>query len=397
MDFKLTDEQLMIQKLVRDFAQSHVRRELAGREWVGDPHERFPWGVVDRGFELGLKGLNVPREFGGAEADTLTLCIADEELACVDQGVAEIFDQMWNESRKIATLGTREQKEWFFGRFMKDPRFFATTAFTEPTHGTDHWVPYEGTHLDTVARLEGDEWVINGTKIYITMGSEASVYLVYACTDPSKPMSQGTSIFIVPRETPGVRVGTIYNKIGERFVNNAEIIFEDCRVPKENLLGELNRGMQLTDPRLAETNVETAAIAVGTARGALEAAIEYAKQRVQGGRPLIEHQAIGMRLAELSTMLEAARTLVWRAAWAVQYMRPYDPKIHSMAKWYASEVAVKVCLGALEIFGGSGFMFLDNPAQKRLRDSLAMLHADGTKEAHLQKIQRILIGESHAH
>ena len=390
LDLSLTDEQLMIQKLVSDFARGFVREELRGKEWVSDPRERFPWKVVDRGHELGLKALNVPKDFGGAEADTLTLCLADEELAAVDQGVAEIFDQEWNESRKIATIGTKEQKESFFPKFLKEPRYFATTTFTEPAHGTDHWIPYEGTHLDTSARLEGDEWVINGTKIFITMGSEASLFLCYACTDPKKPMSEGTSVFMVPSNTPGVRVGTIYDKIAERFVNNAEIIYEDCRIPKENILGQLNKGMQQSDPRLAETNVEAASIALGTARGAYEEALNYAKQRVQGGKPIIEHQAIGMKLAEMATMLEAARALIWKAAWSVQYMRPYDSRLHSMAKWYAADIGCRVSTAALEIFGGNGIMFRNNPIQKYVRDSLTMIHSDGTREAHLLKIQKKL-------
>lgn len=380
----------MIQKLVRDFSQDFVKTELRGKEWIVNPHDRFPWRVVDRGYELGLKALNIPKEYGGTEADTLTLCLADEELAAVDQGVAEIFDQGWNESRKIATLGTKEQKDWFFPKFMEQARFFATTTFTEPAHGTDHWIPYDGTHLDTTARLEGDQWVINGTKIFITMGSEASVFLCYASTDPSKPMSQGTSLIMVPSNTPGVKVGTIYDKIAERFVNNAEIIYEDCRVPKENLLGLPNQALQQSDPRLAETNVEAASIALGTARGAYEEAIAYAKQRVQGGKPIIEHQAIGMKLAEMATLLEAARSLIWKAAWAVQYMRPYDSRLHSMAKWFAADIGYKVASSALEIFGGNGIMFKDNPIQKYVRDSLAMIHSDGTREAHLLKILRRL-------
>jgi alkylation response protein AidB-like acyl-CoA dehydrogenase len=377
----------MIRKLAKDFATQFVAPALRGKEWVQDPGERFPWGVVEKGFELGLKALMVPKEYGGAEADTLTTCIVDEELACVDQGVAEIFDQLWNESRRLAVLGTKGQKDWFFTRFMKEPRFLATTTGSESRHGTDHWIRYDGATFDTMETLKGDEWVIKGTKIFISMGAEASVYLCHACTDPSKPMSQGTSIFIVPRETPGLKVGTIYDKISERFMNNAEIIFDNCRVPKENLLGELNRSMQVSDPRLAASNVEAGAIALGTGRGAFEAALAYAKLRVQGGKPIIEHQAIGMKLAEMATLIEAARTLIWRAGWAVDYKRPYDPKMHSMAKWYAADVAFRVASSALEIFGGNGIMSMDGPAQKYLRDSLAMLHADGTREAHLLRIQ----------
>ena len=390
MDLALSDEQMMIQKLVRDFAREFVKPELRGKEWIPNPRERFPWKVVEKGYELGLKALNVPKEYGGAEVDTLTLCLADEELAAVDQGVAEIFDQQWNESRKISTLGTKEQKDWFFAKFMKEPRYFATTTFTEPAHGTDHWIPYDGTHLDTTARLEKDEWVINGTKIFITAGSEASVYLCYACTDPKRPMSQGTSVLVVPADTRGVKVGTIYDKISERFVNNAEIIYEDCRVPKENVLGGVDMGLQQSDPRLAETNVEAAAIALGTGRGAYEEALSYAKQRVQGGKPIIEHKAIGMRLAEMASLLEAARSLIWKAAWAVQYMRPYDSRLHSMAKWFAADVGFRVASTALEIFGGNGIMFANNPIQKYVRDSMAMIHSDGTREAHLLKILKKL-------
>ena len=195
---------------------------------------------------------------------------------------------------------------------------------------------------------------------------------------------------MVPSNTHGIKIGTIYDKIAERFVNNAEIIYEDCRVPKENIIGGVNQALQQSDPRLAETNVEAAAIALGTARGAYEEALNFAKQRIQGGKPIIEHQAIGMKLAEMASMLEAARSLIWKAAWAVQYMRPYDQRLHSMAKWFAADVSVKVCSSALEIFGGSGIMYRNNPIQKYLRDSLVMIHSDGTKEAHLLKILRRL-------
>ncbi|HEY8487410.1 MAG TPA: acyl-CoA dehydrogenase family protein [Limnochordales bacterium] len=393
MDFRLTPEQEQLQQKVRQFVREKVRPEAMERKWRPDARDRVPWDWVEELSRMGLRTLAVPREYGGGGASPLTLCVVAEELAAGDMGLACIFDQTWKITRVFSEMASREQKEWFFPRFCADHRFVLAICFTEPAHGSDYVIPYEGDwHFDTVARREGDGWVLEGRKRFISNGADAGLYLVFAATDPSRPAPEGTSCFMVPRDTPGLRVVRIHEKISQRLINNAEIAFEGVRLPGSFLVGEEGRGLSSIAHVLRESAIEAGATALGTARAAYEAALEWAAGRVQGGRPILHHPNVQLALAEMATLLEAARCLIYRAAWAVEHQQPYDYKLSSMAKTFAAEAAFQVARRACELLGGSAIM-MEYPLQKYLRDVLSFLHSDGTQEAHRLRIGRMLARE----
>ena len=399
MDFALSAEQQMLVDTIRRLREDHIDLlEPHVREWIDDPQERFPWDIVERGSQLGLRTLAAPERYGGGGASVLTLCLAAEELAAGDMGIAVIFDQVWKITHLIESLATEEQMQWFFPRFVEDDRYLLSAAFNEPDHGTDSALSrylhdYEGRTVayETTARLEKGTWTINGRKAMPSLGSTASMVLVMANTEPGEPIHSGTSLFFVPRDTPGMQVDQVWDKIGQRLVDNASVVFEDCKVPESHLLGPRGRARALPYP--GGSNIEAGATTLGTARAAYEAALRFARERVQGGRPVIEHQSIGFMLVEMATELEAARMLVWRAAVAHDEQAPEARMLRPMAKWYPAEVAVDVCLKAMEIFAGAAIM-KEVPVQKYLRDCLSFLHSDGTQQSRKALIQHELLRET---
>lgn len=364
------------------------------REWIDDPALRFPWEVVEEGSRRGLRTLAVPSQFNGGGASVLDLCLAAEELAAGDMGVAVIFDQTWKITQTIAELGTTTQKAALFTQFAADDRFLLAIGVAEPAHATDvhlsrHMDDLEGRRasIDTTARLENGTWIINGRKMMPSLGSTASLIVVMAQTEPDRAIHDGCSYLLVPRGTPGLSVGRVWDKISQRLADNAELIFEDCRVARDALLG--TRAAARSHPTTSGGNVEAGATTLGAARTAYEAALAHARERVQGGRPIIEHQAVGMLLAEMATQLEYARTLIWRAAVALDDGDATSP-LQFMAKWTAAEVAVQVCRSAMEIVGGRSIL-RDGVVQKCMRDCLSFLHSDGTQQSRLLSLQHHLI------
>ncbi|MFQ5880238.1 MAG: acyl-CoA dehydrogenase family protein, partial [Dehalococcoidia bacterium] len=335
-------------------------------------------------------------EYGGAGADCLTLCIAGEELAVGDLGLAVIFDQTWKFTHILTESASEEQRNRYLPRFMEDDTFLLALGMTEEIGGSDHLLPYNepgaGARTSAVrARRAGrDGGVINGRKIYIGNGGAAKLHTILARTDPTKGGLEGLTAFLVELGTPGFTVGRIEDKLGNRLEQNAELIFEDCWVPAENLLGgESQAWGSVGGPRwFARSNAEAGATVLGVGRAALEDALAYAKQRVQGGKPIIGHQAIKLMLADMLIQIRAARALIWQAAWMVDHPEHLDPTMGQTAKIFAAEAAVQVSKMGIEIFGGAGIM-RDSAAEKHLRDAVVFLHSDGANQ-----ILRLRIGNA---
>ncbi|PCR88878.1 acyl-CoA dehydrogenase family protein [Natrinema ejinorense] len=385
--FELTETQQQLRSEIRRFVDNEIKPlDLNEYEWRDDPHERTPWDVVDAAGEMGLKNLAAPVEYGGMGASALTLTMAVEEIAVGDLGLAVLFDQTWKISRIIAEMADDDLRERFFEDFIDDPRHILAVTFTEPANGTNYIVDYEGMQFDTTAETDGDEWVINGHKHYISNGADAKTYVVFAQTDPNAPAKDGTTAFLVPHDTEGFEVTHIHEKISQRIVNNATLEFNDVRVPEEHVLGEVDRGKTRTGEVLKESHIEAGASVLGVARRAFEDAWEYANQRTQGGKPIVEHQVIGHDFAQMATEIQAARSLLWTAARAVDEQgESYDHEHGHMAKVFAADTAVDVTERALTKFGGSGIM-LETPIQKYHRDALSFQHSDGTQEGHRENI-----------
>jgi short/branched chain acyl-CoA dehydrogenase len=374
MEFELSEEHQAFRKVVREFADREIAPHAA--EW--DRTHGLPVEIVHRMGRLGLFGLIFPEEYGGADADFLSLCIAIEELARVDQSVAITLEAgVGLGANPLFTFGTDEQKN----RWLPDLVSGSTLAafgLTEPDAGSDAG----GTR--TRAELDGGEWVINGSKAFITNSgtSITSMVIVTALTGPGE-----ISSIIVPSGTPGFTVEPAYEKMGWRASDTHGLSFQDCRVPEGNLLGAKGKGFRQFLEILNDGRIAIAAMSVGVAQGCLDEATTYAKEREAFGRPIGANQAIAFKLADMAVEVEAARLLTYKAAWLKDAGRPYRAAA-SMAKLYASEAAVRATHQAVQVFGGAGYMD-ESPVSRAYRDAKVLEIGEGTSE-----IQRLIIARS---
>jgi alkylation response protein AidB-like acyl-CoA dehydrogenase len=399
MEFGLTARQRSIQELARDFRERFVDALDKTAEYtVTDPRQRYPWHLVREGSRVGLRTLAVPEADGGGGADPVALCLAGEELARGDLGIAILFSQTWLYSRLLAEALDEAQRARFYQPFLRDPEHVLAGGITEDLYGSDNLIPYHSPHcgLRASAVMEGDSWRINARKQFVTHGAEARVMFVYCRTDPTRGLLEGTTCILVPLDAPGVTVEAIHDKIGQRFVNNSAVVFRDVRVPTANTVGEVNRASATIGfiTRESHAYVEGAA-AVGLARAALEAATEHARTRVQGGRPLLEQQAVGVELAEMKIRVEAARSMIHRAGWLARYDKGADPTVTTMCKVFATDMAVRVTQKAMELFGGYGIM-RGHPVEKYHRDALTLLSSGGPAMANRIKVWNHIRGTGYS-
>jgi len=377
MDFRLSEEHEMIRKMVRDFAEKEVAPSAAER----DEEERFDRGIFEQMAELGLTGIPWPEEYGGIGSDFLAYVIAVEELSrvCASTGVT-LSAHLSLASWPIYKFGTEEQKQKYLKPLAQGKKIGAY-CLTESGSGSDAGA------MKTTAKKEGDHYVLNGSKIFITNGGVAEIYIVFALTDPERK-HKGVSAFIVEKDFPGFKVGKKESKLGIRSSPTTEIIFEDCIVPAKNLLGEEGQGFKIAMMTLDGGRNGIAAQAVGIAQGALDAAVAYAKERHQFGKPIIANQGISFKLADMATAVEAARLLTYQAAWLESNGLPYG-KASAMAKLFAGDTAMKVTTEAVQIFGGYGYT-KEYPVERFMRDAKITQIYEGTQEIQRLVISRML-------
>jgi alkylation response protein AidB-like acyl-CoA dehydrogenase len=377
VDFSLTEEQEQLRRTVRKFTESEIAPHVL--EW--DEASEFPQAIIPQLAELGLLGILFPENYGGAGLGYLEYVIAIEELARVDGSVGLIVAAHNSLcSNHIFKFGTEAQRRKYLVPLAQGKKL-GCWSLTEPEAGSDAG----GTR--TVAAKAGGAWVLNGAKTFTTNGHYADVCVAMAVTDRTKN-SHGISAFIIDKGTPGFRPGKKENKLGMRASDTSEVVFSDCRVPAENLLGSEGEGFINSLQVLDGGRISIAALALGMARGAYEAATTYAQERRQFGKAIAEFQAVQFKLADMATGIAAARMLVYRAAWLADQSRADGgrfTKEASMAKLYASEVAVRVANEAVQIFGGYGFT-KDYPVEKFYRDVKLCTIGEGTSE-----IQRLVI------
>ena len=381
MDFAFTDEQNQLRRSVREFAEGEIAPHVM--EW--DEASRFPSEIMPKLGEMGLLGVIFPEEYGGAGLGYIEYVIAIEELSRVDGSVG-IIVAAHNSlcSNHIYKFGSDEQKKKYLAPLVQGKKIGAW-SLTEPEAGSDA----AGTR--TTAVRDGKNWVLNGSKTFCTNGHYADIAVVMAVTDRSKN-SHGISAFIVEEGTPGFKPGKKENKLGLRASDTSELIFSDCRIPAENLLGAEGDGFIGSLKILDGGRISIAALGLGMAQGALEAATKYAKQRKQFGQTISEFQAIQFKLAEMATEVEAARLLVYQAAWLADRKNVRFTKESSMAKLFAGEVAVRVANECVQIHGGYGFI-KDYPAEKFYRDVKLCTIGEGTSEIQKLVIARQLLGK----
>jgi len=375
VDFEMTEEQKLFQKTVRKFCEKEIK-PLASKI---DKEEYFPWDMYKKMGKLGLMGMTAPKKYGGAGIDKICYMIALEEISrlCGSTGITvEAHNTLG--IGYIYGAGTEEQRKKYLPR-LTGGEAFAALAITEPNAGSDVG------GIQTTAVVDGDEWVINGTKQFITSGDIAEAIIVMAKTDKTKG-TKGISAFIVEKDTLGFKAGQLEDKLGLRGSRTAELIFEDCRIPKENILGEKDKGFYGVMDTLDRGRTAVGAMSVGIARGALEDSIAYAKQREQFGRPIGKFQAIQWMIADMATEIDAARLLVYRAAYLEDNNMSFS-KEAAIAKLFASEIAMRATRNAIQIHGGYGYM-RDRPLERYFRDIKLCQIGEGTSE-----IQRIVIAK----
>jgi alkylation response protein AidB-like acyl-CoA dehydrogenase len=376
MDYLFNEDQLMIKDLARRIAEDKVvpvRAEL-------DEKEEFPWEIMKVLAQSDLFGLFVPEEYGGLGKGCLELCIAVEELSRACLGVSTTYAANALGTYPILLFGSDDQKKKYLPEIAAGSRLVAF-ALTEANAGSD------AGGIQTVAKRDGDGYVLNGTKQWITNGGEAEIYTVIAVTDKAKG-ARGASAFIVEKGAKGFSFGKKEKKMGIRASATRELVFEDCRVSKENLLGREGMGFLVAMKTLDNSRTGVGSQGVGVAQGAFEEAVKFARQRVQFGHPVISFQAVQHMLADMATDIEAARALVYSAARHIDSGAREVTKESAMAKVFATDVAMRVTTNALQVMGGSGYM-REYPLEKMMRDAKILQIYEGTNQ-----IQRNVIGQA---
>ena len=376
MNFTLNEEQKMLQQTIREFAESEIKPLAAESDHSG----KFPTETVKKLSELGFMGIPFPEKYGGAGLDYVSYAIAVEEIsvACASTGVI-VSAHTSLCCDPIYSSGTEEQKLKFLAPLAKGVKI-GCLGLTEPSAGSD------AANIKTSAVADGNNWIINGSKLFITNGAQADIAVITAMTDKTQG-HKGISTFIVEKGTPGFKVGKVEEKLGIKASSTSELIFEDCRIPKENLLGPLGGGFKIALQTLDGGRIGIAAQAVGIARAALEASIKYSKERTQFNQPISSFQAIQWMLADMATQIDAARLLTLRAACLKDAKERFSQQ-SAMAKLFASETATDAAHKAIQIYGGYGYT-KDYPVERFYRDARITEIYEGTSE-----IQRLVIASN---
>lgn len=365
VNFGLTDEQLEIQQLAREFAKNEIAPVA---EHYDRTHE-YPWPVIKKAQEMGLTAMSVPEKYGGLGLSLFEETLVTEELAWGCSGVSTAIGVNGLAILPILIAGNEAQKTEYGGRMAGGE--MAGYCLTEPEAGSDV------AGIKTIARRDGDDYILNGNKMFITGGTVAGFYTVFAYTDPSQRYN-GMSCFIVDREWEGVSVGKPFEKLGQHASDTAEVVFDSVKVPASHRLGEEGQGFMIAMQVFDRSRPATAAGALGVSRRALEESVNYAKTRLAMGKPIWQHQAIGHMVADMAMELEAARLLVWKAAWAID-AGVRNTTIAAFAKAFAADTAMKITTNAVQVFGGYGYM-AEYPVEKLMRDAKIFQIYEGTSQ-----------------
>ena len=396
MDFSLTNEQRSWQMLARKFAEEEIRPISLQRDAIPTAREPFVWDIIEKGSKLGLRTMAVPKKYGGQETDFVTQALVMTELAKADSAISKAFSQNWKWSHLISAACTEEQKDRFLKPFVADHRFVLGKGITEPGAGSDNRLPPPNDPkpgLKLKAERRGDEWILNGEKAFIANAPIGKLFFVDARTDATVPLKQGITMFLVPSDTPGFRIGKVFNKSGWRFYQNGEMIFENARVPHDNIVGEVNGGVRKSGGQSDDTtggdlfgDLELCANALGICDDACESAMRFAKSAQQGGHALFEQQHVQLKLNRMFMMTEALRSYVMRVAWE------HDCKIHShnpgLAMNYSTDVVQDVTEFYMDIRGAEGG-HMDHHADKLVRDAFIWSHLAGDSVSRMKVTRRI--------
>ena len=374
--FILNEEQRAILDTVARFVEEQVVPRAAKLDANPDPEASFSWEIVERAHEVGIRTMTLVEKWGGLGADSLTTAMVIEELAKGDLGVSVVMAQTLKIAQIMQKALNDRQQARVLPEFAKDPRGVLAIGITEPDNASNYFLPHPVPFRTSAEKAKGG-WVVNGMKHFISNGNRASHYLLFAQTDKGKPMAEGTTCFLVERGRAGFSVGRVHDKMGERLANNSELVFQDCFIPDENVVGAVGKGFQVLAEFFPQSNAYAGASILGVAGALHKKAIDWAKTRIQGGKPLIEHDGIRAQLAEMRMLIDASRSYIHRACWLADHQdHGWDRTLGALPKAMASQSAWKIATWCMEIHGGHGYM-KELGVEKLTRDAAAFLHSDG--------------------
>jgi acyl-CoA dehydrogenase len=392
MNFALNEEQRGWQMKAREFAREEIAPISLTRDQLEGGREPWDWEIITKGSKLGFRTLAVPEEWGGPGTDFVTQALVMTELARGDSAISKAFSQNWKWSHQIAEFCTADQKERFLKPFMADHTYVIGSGSTEPNSGSDNRYPPEDTTKAGYrlrAERKGDEWILNGEKAFIANGSVGKLFFVNTRTNFDVPAREGTTVFLVPLGTPGFRIGKVFNKAGWRFYQNAELIFEDARVPHANMVGEVDGGTKVRTGASAEFgDLELAANALGICDAACESAMRFAKKHRRGGKLVYDHQLVQLKLNEMHMITEALRSFVMRTAWEMDNRQHGVNPILVMN--YSHTTVQRVAELNMAIHGAQGAM-IDATADKLVRDAIIWTHLAGDNAQRLKLFRRLRV------
>ena len=390
MQYPFTEEQLAMSDLVNDFMEKEVAPVAAEMDRSPDPKDCYPAELINKASKLGIRTMAVPEEWGGAGADTTTKALCLWRGAQTEVGVIKCLSQCWKISTAIAKRGTEAQKEKWLKMFVEDDDCVGSFCMTEPDYGSDNLYRQPGPHLGlkTAAVEDGDYYVLNGAKRFTSLTSWAKILVVFARTDPNADLQQGTTCFLVRGDQEGVSYGRVHDKMGYRLYPNAESFYDNGRVHKDDILGEVNKGYH-GQSTIFRGSAELAACNTGIARGIFNFCNQYTKDRIQGGVPIIEHPTVRHMMAEMLMNIEVAEQFMWRICWGVENDETFNSRFTRYGKVFSDQMALKTIALATDVLGGIGIM-KDNPVEKMIRDLITFLHGDGTDSLTLLRAAQTL-------
>ena len=374
--FIQNEEQRAILETVRRFVQEEVTPRAAELDAKPDPEDGFSWEIVERAHEVGIRMMTLSEELGGLGTDSLTTSMVIEELGKGDLGVSVIFAQTLKIAQIMQSALNEEQRARVLPAFAADPRGMLAIGITEPNNASNYFIPYPTPFTTSAEKADGG-WIVNGMKHFISNGNRSSYYLLFVQTEKNKPMAEGATCFLLERDRPGFTIGRVHDKMGERLANNAELVFQNCFIPDENVVGEIGKGFEVLGNFFPQSNAYAGASVIGVAGALYAKAVDWASVRVQGGKPLIEHDGIRAQLAEMRMLIDASRSYIHRACWLADNQdHGWDKTLGVLPKAMASQAAWKIATWCLEIHGGHGYM-KEAGVEKLVRDAAAFLHSDG--------------------
>jgi len=371
-----TEEQRAILETVRHFVDQEVRPRSAELDAQKEPEDGFSWEIIEAAHEIGIRTMTLSEDYGGLGTDSLTTSMVVEELAKGDLGISVVMAQTLKLAQIMEKALNDEQKARVLPAFAEDPRGCLAIGITEPDNASNYFLPYPSSFRTTAEKVDGG-WIVNGMKHFISNGNVSSFYLLFVQTQKGVGLAEGSTCFLLERGREGFTIGRVHDKMGERLANNAELVFQDCFIPDENVVGEVHKGFATLAEFFPQSNAYAGASILGVAEACYAKSEEWAKIRVQGGKPLIEHDGIRAQLAEMRMLMDASRSYIHRACYLADNQdQGWDKTLGALPKAMASQAAWKIATWTMEIHGGHGYM-KEFGVEKLLRDATAFLHSDG--------------------